>query len=261
VPVVDQDNWRVDWRLTERKGLVLRTCGYKGARVLRGASVPFVYVRYEGSDIGMFTDALASESGTVEVRQVFRGFDLHARYDAFGEDYLYEHIWRFHDDGQLGSRIVIHGPGEEIGGAHHYHVPFRLDLDVSGSESDSLQRRLPSDSGGSWVDVSREGVLPAAAGDGPDWQVLDRATGRSAAIAADPGDDAELWGLRYRAEEAAAAIGGVQAQPPGSAGGVPAMFAGDESVQDADLVLWYLAVRPSTPAVAACGPWITLHGY
>lgn len=261
VPVVQQAQWRVDWRLTERRGLVLRECTFRSRRVLRAASVPFVYVRYENSDIGAFTDQLASRRGRVEVRPVLRGFDLAIRYDAFGEDYLYDHVWRFHDDGQFGGRVIVHGPGEEIAGRHTYFVPFRLDLDVSGSGHDSLQQWYSSGAAGQWADVSTEGRQTPAPGGRYDWQVVDKATGRRAMIRADDGDDPELWGLRYRPEEAAAAIGGVQVAPPGADGSVPTIFAGDESVQDTDLVVWYLAARPASPPVVACGPWLKLDGY
>src|SRR5438105_3392966 len=99
------------------------------------------------------------------------GFDLKVTYDYYGEDYQYEHVWRFHEDGQFGSAIVIQGPGEEIDGQHIYHIPFRFDIDISGESSDSFQRQLAS---GVWEDVAKEGRQAPLQAAAPhfDWRII-----------------------------------------------------------------------------------------
>ena len=139
------------------------------------------------------------------------GFDLKVTYDIYGADYQYDHVWRFLEDGQFSSTIIVQGPGEEVDGRHTYHIPFRIDLDVSGAGGDSFQRRGPS----GWDDVEREGRFAPTAPPVWDWRVLDRDSDRSASVRARLGDNAELWALRYRRAES---VGLVGSRGPGRAG-------------------------------------------
>ena len=96
---------------------------------------------------------LQSTVNAVEVREIMFGFDLKVTYDIYGADYQYDHVWRFLEDGQFSSTIIIQGPGEEIDGRHTYHIPFRFDLDVSGAGGDYI----PAARAAGWDDVQREG--------------------------------------------------------------------------------------------------------
>src|SRR6266508_40633 len=154
MPKISTHNWSVEYRWSTSSGLVVGPCEYMGVRVLYDAAVPFVYVNYAGDAFGPFTDELRSTSRRVERREIMNGFDLKASYDLYIDDYLYEHLLRFHDDGQFASRIVIQGPGEENGGKHVYHIPFRIDLDVGGAGNDSLQHRATA---GRWSTGARDG--------------------------------------------------------------------------------------------------------
>ena len=222
--------------------------------------MPFIFVNYEGGLAGPFTDELRSSRTTVDVRRIMFGFDLKVTYDFYGPDYLYEHIWRFQDDGQFGSTVVIHGPGEEIDGRHTYHLPFRYDLDISGQSGDSFQRRLTA---GGWADVDFEGRhLPFShAGREYHWRVIDKSRNKSASIRARAGDNAELWALRYKQLECSGSWGAVTPSVPGSPGSVPAVYDNSQTVQDTDLVIWYIAHISSIDRVSACGPWFRLEGY
>lgn len=259
MPEIERSNWRVEYSWSPDSGLRLGGCDFNGLHVLYAASVPFVYVNYAGDAFGPFTDRLRSRAGVVETREIMFGFDLTATYDLYGEDYQYEHVWRFHSDGQLGSTIVIHGPGEEIYGAHTYHIPFRLDVDISGRSGDSFQR---AGADGSWVDVAEEGQqLPERAGAAWDWRVLDRASSRSVLIRAREDEEAELWPLQYSDVEHWSSWGGTQSAVPGTAGSVPAVYATGQSVQDTDLVLWYLAHVSSRDIPTTCGPRLKVEGF
>jgi hypothetical protein len=258
MPTISTHNWLVEYRWSTSSGLVVGPCEYMGVRVLHDVAVPFVYVNYAGSAFGPFTDELRSTSRRIERREIMRGFDLKASYDLYGDDYLYEHVLRFHDDGQFASRVVVQGPGEENRGRHVYHIPFRIDLDVGGSAEDSFQQRAAS---GRWANVAREGRHKAAGSGSYEWRVVDRTQDRS--VLARPGqfDDGELWGLAYKEVEDWSAAGGAGDGIPGSPGSVPAVYDNNESVQGADVVLWYIAHVPSTELPRACGPWFALDGY
>ena len=260
MPIIRKANWVVECGWSRSSGLRLNICEYAGIRVIANASVPFVYVNYEGNEAGPFTDELRSVRSPVEVRRIMFGFDLKVSYDLYGPDYMYDHVWRFQDDGQFGSAIVIHGPGDEIDGRHKYHVPFRYDLDISGKSGDSFQRRLPA---GGWEDVDFEGrYLPVnPGGRGDHWRVIDKSRDKSAIIRAREGDHAELWALRYKPLESWGSWGAVTPAIPGSPGSVPAIYDNAQTVQDTDIVVWYIAHVSSIEHVAVCGPWFRLSGY
>ncbi len=78
---------------------------------------------------------------------------------------------------------------------------------------------------------------------------------------AGPHDNAELWGLRYSLAESWASWGGVQSAPPGAPGSVPAVYATGQSIQNTDVLIWYLAHVSSGDLVTACGPWLKLAGF
>src|SRR6266545_2778992 len=263
MPTISQSNWNVNYYWSQGSGLQLGICDYNGTRVLWNASVPFAYVDYLGNSSGPFTDELQSTSGQMTVRQIMRGFDLKVSYDIYGADYQYDHVWRFHDDGRFGSTIIIQGPGEEIDGHHTYHLPFRFDLDISGAGGDSIQRWLQLLGTGFWVDVPQEGQLLPSSPQGShyDWQVIDKATSRRAMIRAGELGTAELWTLAYSGSEAWGAWGGAQPAAPGSPGSVPAIYDNHQSVQNTDVVLWYIAHVSSRDLVATCGPWLKLQGF
>lgn len=256
MPTEKAANWRVHYYWSKSSGLRLGVCDFGKQRVIHSASVPFVYVSYWGNSSGPFTDRLQSTSKEIEVRQIMRGFDLRVAYDIYGEDYRYEHVWRFHDDGQFGSTIVIHGPGEEIYGRHTYHLPFRFDLDISGAGHDSFQKAGP----GGWEDVRREGKFTPTAPPAFDWRVVDKKTGDAARIRARAHDAAELWALAYKPRESWGSWGATGAGVPGSPGSVPAIYDDGQSVQNTNVVLWYIAHIPAGERVSACGPWFALEG-
>lgn len=258
MPKISAHNWSVQYRWSTSSGLVVGPCEYMGVRVLRDVAVPFVYVNYAGDEFGPFTDEVRSTSRKIERREIMHGFDLKASYDLYSDDYLYEHVIRFHDDGQFASRIVIQGPGEENDGKHVYHIPFRIDLDVGGSTRDSFQQRAAS---GRWTNVAREGRHSAVGNGTYEWRVVDRTQAREVLLRPGRFDDGELWVLAYSDLEGWSSAGGAAEAVPGSPGSVPAVYDNNESVQDTDVVLWYIAHVPSTELPRACGPWFGLGGY
>jgi hypothetical protein len=260
MPIIKRANWRVQYEWSASSGLRLGVCEYQRIRVLHNASVPFVYVDYEGNSSGPFTDELKSKRRKVEIREIMFGFDLKVVYDFYGEDYEYNHVWRFHEDGQFGSAIVIQGPGEEIEGHHTYHLPFRFDLDISGAAGDSFQRKDPD---AQWRDVQKEGRHISTQADEADneWRVIDKASGKNAGIRARARDNAEVWALKYKAIESWGSWGATGAGVPGTPDSVPAVYDSNQSVQNTDIVVWYIAHVSAVERVSVCGPWFTLAGY
>jgi len=256
MPTVKFGKWRVSYFWSKSSGLRIGASDFAGIRIIHSASVPFVYVNYWGNISGPFTDQLQSTSDRVQVREIMHGFDLRVTYDFYGEDYQYEHVWRFHDDGQFGSTIVIHGPGEEIYGRHTYHIPFRFDLDISGASRDSFQK---SGAAG-WEDVGKEGRFTLVAPPAFNWRVIDKKSGYAARVRARANDAAELWALAYKEVESWGSWGAAGPGVPGSPGSVPAVYDNDQSVQNTNVVLWYIAHIPAVERVAACGPWFALEG-
>ena len=234
----------------------LGTCRYMRQRVIHHASVPFVFVNYAGNAAGPYTDSLKITRRAIHIREVMFGFDLEATYDL-GADYYYHHVWRFHDDGQFGSAMVIHGPGEEIHGRHTYHLPFRFDLDVSGSGNDSFQTL----SSGNWTDVAKEGRHKSVSAPDYEWRVIDKSSRKNVQVRGRAGDDGDLWALQYKTSESWASWGMTRNTPPGSPNSVPAIYANNQSLQDTNVVLWYIAHIPAVDRVSVCGPWFRLEGY
>jgi hypothetical protein len=255
---ITDHNWKVEYKWSTSSGLVVGPCEFMGVRVLHDMAVPFVYVNYAGDAFGPFTDELRSTTKRIERREIMHGFDLKASYDLYSDDYLYEHVIRFHSDGQFATRVVIQGPGEENQGKHVYHIPFRIDLDVGGSKADSFQKRSGS---GRWSNVAREGRNEAVETGGYEWRVVDTPQDRSILVRPGQFDDGELWALAYKEVEGWSAAGGAGEGVPGETGSVPALYDNNESVQDADVVLWYIAHVPSAELPRACGPWFALRGY
>src|SRR5436309_439705 len=73
---IESSNWRVRYYWSKSSGLRLAGCDFGGIRAVHSASVPFVYVNYQGDSSGPFTDELQSTSKDVEVREIMRGCDL-----------------------------------------------------------------------------------------------------------------------------------------------------------------------------------------
>jgi hypothetical protein len=228
-----------------------------GQQVLNAASVPLVYVNYAGNVSGPFTDKLRSLRRAITVREIMFGFDLKVTYDYYGPDYQYNHVWRFHEDGQFGPAIVIQGPGDDIHGRHIYHLPFRFDFDVSGSGGDSFQKL----SSAQWTDVAKEGRQKSVTAPDFEWRVVDKASSRSVEARGRKGDSPEVWALKYKTSESWASWGAAGSGPPGSPKSVPALYANNQSVQNTNVVVWYIAHLSAVDRVAACGPWFKLGGY
>ena len=257
MPTIQRMNWRVEYNWSRGSGLRLGACTYLGQPVIHSASVPFVYVGYVAHRPGHFTDKLKSNRTAIEIRDIMKGFDLKVTYDWYGPDYEYNHVWRFHEDGQFGSSIVIQGPGEESLGQHKYHLPFRFHIKVSGANSDAFQKL----SNGRWTDVAKEGRHKPFKAPAFEWRVTDKANSRSVEARGRKGDDAEVWALQYKTSESWASWGSAGRGVPGSPKSVPAIYARNQSVQDTNLVIWYIAHVSAVDRVSACGPWFRLDGY
>jgi hypothetical protein len=193
--LISQSNWDVNYFIAPDTDLRLGNCSYNGTTVIHAASVPFIYVSYAAdfafTDLG--PEPQRDRGGPGHLRRLRH----QGRLRPLWRSYLYEHIWRFYEDGQFASSILIHGPGVENQGQHSYHVPFRYDLDGFG---DSLQQWFEGIGG--WTDVPEEGRLVAGPLAPPflyHWQQVDIGSGKRAMVRARDGDRGEIWALQYSA--------------------------------------------------------------
>ena len=93
------------------------------------------------------------------------------------------------------------------------------------------------------------------------WRVIDKSTNKSVLLRARAGDDAQVWALRYDDLENWNSWGGAQQSPPGSPGSVPAIYQTGQSLQETDVVVWYIATVSAVDRIAVCGPWFALEGF
>lgn len=146
MPRIAKHGWSVEYHWSASSGLVLGACEYLGVRVLHDAAVPFVYVDYAGDAFGPFTDELRSTNKHVERREIMGGFDLKASYDLYGDDYLYEHVWRFMHDGQFASKVVIQGPVRRAAATTSTTSRF-ASTSTSMARSETRSRSVPTTAG------------------------------------------------------------------------------------------------------------------
>jgi hypothetical protein len=136
-------------------------------------------------------------------------------------------------------------------------------IGVSGASGDSFQQWLGTFFG-FWANVAQEGQFisnPSLPAFFYDWQVVDNATGKRAMVRARDGDNGEIWALQYSGLESWSSWGGAQSSAPGAPGSVPAIYDNNQSVQNTDVVLWYISHIPSLNLVTGCGPSFRLVGF
>ncbi|MEZ4362087.1 MAG: hypothetical protein R3B48_18005 [Kofleriaceae bacterium] len=263
--VIEEANWRFQWRLTESAGIMIYLADYRGRRVLWEGSMPYVTIDHQrqtlevDSELGMDPHGPwwmplghRTIDGPVRVQSFRGGIELSAAFTA--GPYSYLQLWRFHDDGRICPWLTIYGTG--VHDQHTYHPHWRFDFDVDGARDDVFERF----DGGRWVRVDREGWFPysgEADEHGHVWRQLDKRSGSGVHLRPHTWDDAELFAVRYHDGEWA------PFSPRSAAGSqpFPAAYVGEEALEGDDVTLWYVAhvhFDQSFPYTA--GPWIRVAG-
>lgn len=262
--VIEQDNWKVHWRMSESAGLVVYLADYKGHRVLWEGSLPYVTIDHQ-TDIdlaeetaigphGPFWVPLGVRTQASDVRAVsFRGgFEIGVDYAA--GPYRYTQLWRFHRDGRMAPWLTLYGTG--VNDSHTYHPHWRFDFDVDGALDDALEKFED----GRWARVPEEGWFPytgEADDAGHAWRQIDFGSGGQVSIRPHHWEDAELFAVRYHHGEwpptSPHAQGGGQA--------FPAAYVGNEPLDGHDVTLWYVAhVHYDESFPFTAGPWVRVEG-
>ena len=257
---INQSNWKVHWRVSSSSGLHIYLADYKGKRVLREGSLPFVTIDHQRQDFELEEDGGESHGpfwmplglrtlvGSPRINQFRGGFELLADFET--GPYRYTQIWRFHEDGRMAPLLTIYGNGIHDG--HTYHPHWRFDFDVHGADNDAVE---VFDEGG-WQRMAEEGWYPAgndAAEDGAVWRQIDFGSNAQVSIRPHKWEDAEVFALRYQEGEWAPFTpkNAVGSQP------YPAAFVNEQPLDGADVALWYVAhVHYDAAFPFTAGPWI-----
>ncbi len=265
---ITEAGWTIHWTVTESAGVKIFLADFRGRRVLWEASLPYVTVDHQRDDVapddahpdahGPWWAPLGTRTLVGPVRkQSFRGgFELAADFAAgpYGP-YKYTQLWRFHDDGRLAPWLTIHGRG--VHKAHTYHPHWRFDFDVDGALDDAFEHW----DGGRWTRVSEESWLPytgSASPEGYVWRQIDFGSGACINLRPHHWEDAEIFALRYHAGEwppytPRAALGDAV---------FPAAYVSEESLDGADITLWYVAhVHYDQAFPFTSGPWVRVEGF
>jgi len=257
---INQSNWNVHWRVSSSAGLLVYLADYKGKRVLREGSLPFVTIDHQKQDFEVDEDGAESHGpfwmplglrtlvGAPRIGQFRGGFELLADFEA--GPYRYTQMWRFHENGRLDPLLTIFGGG--LHGGHTYHPHWRFDFDIHGASNDAVEHYED----GRWQRIEREGWYPCgndADEDGSVWRQVDFASGAQVAIRPHKWEDAEVFALRFQEGE----WGPFTPKNAVGSESYPAAYVNGEPLEGTDVALWYVAhVHYDSAFPFTAGPWI-----
>ncbi len=229
---IEHGPWTLGYRSYGSDGLRVFRIDYREQRMASSVSLPQIRVDYP--DGKQFDDQLGLgdlPARWVHMRSHGAGFDLRALYldDEWPQECSYRYVmtYRFTAGGEIDPRVWISGPG--CGPAAHYHLSWRVDLDVYGSEADAFRYyrsrwRLPPSEG---LFPERERGTHGRA----QWKVVDLESG-TRAVRVVP---------TFPGRGFVTAVHYVEGQGDRDLHAVtfPARFVDGEGVQQTDVVAWY----------------------
>jgi hypothetical protein len=289
---MDWGQWSFDWEVRESTGLALRDVTYAGEQILAKASMPVVRVKYvkervwwnpftwfgsraDSGRCGPFQDRLrwqdlvpitncgdgklCVENSTLNgVKWLELGI-----YARIGEYHIYQ-AWHLSEDGEV--RPVVQSRGLSCNTDHVHHPYWRFDFDINGNGMDQV---FVHDDGGpdegwgpGWKKYRNERNDNKSPATRRAWLVRDQLTGHGVWVL--PGDGyAPLEGDGERDRFADHDVAIRRANPDED---IPWLFGArgqlgndedNQSVQEQDVVFWYVA---HLPHMAALGPtkWLAL---
>ena len=253
---VEWNGWELDYDTFELSdGLILKNVSYQGVPILYRASFPVMSVFYEGP-CGPYADRLNGPQQPVDwasnallVAREFtqegkQWFELGVR-EFIGSYDIYQ-VWYLSEDGELDGHSFSRGLQCNY---DHVHYPmWRLDFDLDGPENDRILRE---DATGALIPHGTEFQAAATDARQHNWFVEDTATGYRVRIGFDNG----AWNVDGTVVPETAyvnnTVGGVvsRTSEEGWTGGADTDFRylNGESLQNADIALWYRGYLPHTP--------------
>ena len=283
---IDWGRWSFDWEVRDNTGLALRDVRYAGELVLSKASLPVIRVKYvkervwwnpftwfgsraESGRCGPFQDRLrwqdlvpivncgnqkicieTTEQGGVKWLEL-------GVYARIGEYHLYQ-SWHLSDDGEI--RPVLQSRGLSCNTNHHHHPYWRIDFDIDGNGMDQV---FLHDDGGpdegwgpGWRKYTNERNDVKNPSTHRVWFVRDHPTGHGVWIFPGSGYPPLAGdGERDRFADHDIAVRRATAAEDGpwifGARGQLGYDEDNQSVQEQDIVLWYVG---HLPHMAALGP-------
>lgn len=256
---VSQANWSLYYELTQRDGIAITYADYKGDRVFFKATLPYIRVTYTYPDCPSFDNCVVVDrlgpdtiEGSVSKSNITNGFKISATF-IFGDypvdgTYKYVQSYSFWKDGRFQVLLKVYGPG--YGPSGHYDTMWRIDFDVLGSQSDTLEQWTST-----WTLRTTENRFVDGGAHGPwdsEWANNEVISGQDVAsyytVPYAP-DTMYLYGIRYHAGE----------EGTGDYANAvwPTAYDNDESINLADIVNWYEAHSyPCSPSnVCYPGPY------
>jgi copper amine oxidase-like protein len=267
--------WSFDWEVKQNTGLALRNVTYDGERVMAKASMPVIRVKYvkemrwwnpfswfrsraTSGRCGPFQDRIqwrdlvpiVNCNGQKVCIESFSGDGVAwleiGAYARIGAYHIYQ-AWYLSDDGEL--RPVMHSRGLSCNTDHDHHPYWRLDFDVAGNGLDQIfvfdEGDVDKGWGPGWTKYTNEQNDLKKPVTRRVWFIRDEPTGRAVWILpgtgysplkndGDPNRFADKdIGVRrnHRAEDEPWLFGA-----RGHLG-----YDNGESVQEQDVVFWYVA--------------------
>jgi hypothetical protein len=247
--------WRFDWRLADspdQEGLVITNVRHRDTLMLYKGSLPSLRVQYDGS-CGPYKDPLNFNNAKPTSRcpgsrvcvytyvaggKQALGLESYHRVGA----YRLTHRWVFWEDGVLMARL--YSAGLQCNFDHRHHAYWRFDFDIGDAANDLLleYNTYAADVGygPGWAPMGVEAIRLKHSPSQRRWAVMDTQTGGGYKLSPGSGDgtadafsSSDLWLVRYRGSEDRH---GQQGNAWGDALGP---FVDGESVNGADLVVWY----------------------
>jgi len=245
---IDWEGWSFDVSTNDNaSGLVLRDVSFEGRKILDRASMPVMRVEYERDVCGPYADILSSRAlrpatqgapesvcdGRSQCTRTFtrdgeRMLEVGSNWQL-GEYQIYQ-TYYFSEDGYFDARVYSRGLQCSVDHAHHAHWLF--DFDIGDAENDRVRRADGSVPATEFNDLRAESAS---------WRIEDTASGHAVSLesSADDGqpDDFASVDLAVRAYRGAEN----GRWRLGARGEIGDNYLDGESVDGADLVLWYVS--------------------
>ncbi len=268
---VDWSGWSFNYSTNNNlSGLVLTDVYYNDKKILGKASMPVMRVEYENDICGPYADILSpgalrnpgggSQTPACENQAVCRRIftqngenflEVGANWQI-GEYQIYQ-TYYFSENGYIDSRVYSRGLQCQI--QHSHHGQWMFDLDIDGASDDQIAKHAND------IQVAEFNDLKANTSY---WTVQDKNTGSKVQITPSDNDgepdNFSKWDLAGRAFVASE----VGAWRHGARGEIGNLFnTPTQSVDGADVVLWYVSHLPHSPQEGASfwhssGPRLTV---